>query len=382
MEFPFAYGHALTEQEFLDRKVELSTLSEYMESGIHTVMISPRLWGKSSLVNQFANRISKHKDFKFIYLNLFGIYDVNRFLEKYIHTLMANILADPPEMRKSSRKYLKKLFPGIFKKGSNQLTNLRLPVDREEVMHYCNEIIEIPEFIAQNQDWKYVICVDDIQFLEKFHEVSPFLKNLRNSWQKHSHVVYFLSGNKKPFTENLFLNENAPFFGFGEILNLPRIRKKFFIKHIMAVFEKSGKTIPKERILKIIGIANRSPYHIHLLARSVWLRSSEMVVDSDIHSAVEEIINQNEIWYAREIEKMSSPQYHYLKAVAEGAYPLSGKEVISKYKLGTSANVAKLKKTMEDRDILDFTGKYPAFVDPFLPLWIRNHENHVNINSF
>jgi hypothetical protein len=74
---------------------------------------------------------------------------------------------------------------------------------------------------------------------------------------------------------------------------------------------------------------------------------------------------------------MTSTQFNFLKAVMNEEKNLSGQNVIRKYKLGSSANVAKIKKVLEDREILDFWNPYPEFNDPFFKLWIkdRSHSN-------
>ena len=169
----------------------------------------------------------------------------------------------------------------------------------------------------------------------------------------------------------IFNSQNNPFFRFGEIIFLQKIKKKHFCQHIISTFEKSGKTIPKERANKIITLAERNPYFIQQLSRYVWIKSRELVIDSDIQEAVEEIMLQNTIWYIREVERMTPTQFNYLKAVMNEEKKLSGQAVIKKYKLGSSANVAKIKKVMEDREILDFWNDYPEFNDPFFRIWIR-----------
>ena len=83
---------------------------------------------------------------------------------------------------------------------------------------------------------------------------------------------------------------------------------------------------------------------------------------------------QNTVWYIREVERMTPPQFNYLKTVMNSEKNLSGQEVIKNYKLGSSANVAKIKKVMEEREILDFWNPYPEFNDPFFKLWIKNQD--------
>ena len=54
METPFIFGKIATEKNFTDRKLETANLVQNFTSLINTIIISPRRWGKSSLVNKAA----------------------------------------------------------------------------------------------------------------------------------------------------------------------------------------------------------------------------------------------------------------------------------------------------------------------------------------
>ena len=54
METPFIFGKIATEKNFTDREKETADLVQNFTSLINTIIISPRRWGKSSLVNKAA----------------------------------------------------------------------------------------------------------------------------------------------------------------------------------------------------------------------------------------------------------------------------------------------------------------------------------------
>ena len=49
---PFVFGVAVDAEHFIGRKKEIETLSSHMRYGVNTILISPRRWGKTSLVNR------------------------------------------------------------------------------------------------------------------------------------------------------------------------------------------------------------------------------------------------------------------------------------------------------------------------------------------
>ncbi len=55
MAIPFQFGHLAEGQNFINRQDEVKRLTSNFESGVNTMIISPRRWGKSSLVSKVVN---------------------------------------------------------------------------------------------------------------------------------------------------------------------------------------------------------------------------------------------------------------------------------------------------------------------------------------
>jgi AAA+ ATPase superfamily predicted ATPase len=376
MEFPFIFGKVVTGSQFINRKKELAKLESNIDHGINTVLISPRRWGKSSLIKYLSKKMSKNKQLNFVLIDLFRFSDEVEFYEEYSKAILKAGSSKLSDLGNLIKKLFKSLQPSISI-GNVASGEFSLSFQWGDLDKHFEEVLNLPEKLGKKLNQKFVICIDEFQSLEKFKNPSLFQSRLRSVWQHHTHAVYILYGSKRHMMNRLFNSQNHPFFRFGEIMYLQKIKKKHFCQHIISTFERSGKTIPRERANLIIVLAERNPYFVQQLSRYVWLKSGELVIDSDIQEAIEDIILQNTIWYLREVERMTSTQFNFLKAVMNEEKNLSGQNVIRKYKLGSSANVAKIKKVLEDREILDFWNPYPEFNDPFFKLWIkdRSHSN-------
>ena len=63
METPFTYGKIATDKNFIDRDKETTNLVWNFVSLSNTIIIAPRGWGKSSLVNK-ATQLAMKQDNK------------------------------------------------------------------------------------------------------------------------------------------------------------------------------------------------------------------------------------------------------------------------------------------------------------------------------
>lgn len=71
IENPFEFGRAVEDEYFTDRIDDAKRLEANLTHGINTILISPRRWGKTSLVKKVISQ-SKRKDVKFIFVDIFS----------------------------------------------------------------------------------------------------------------------------------------------------------------------------------------------------------------------------------------------------------------------------------------------------------------------
>ncbi len=71
---PFIYGNTVSVNSFTNREKELEKLKSNLLNGINTMIISPRRWGKSSLVEKtildINNMESSHRT---VLIDLFSV---------------------------------------------------------------------------------------------------------------------------------------------------------------------------------------------------------------------------------------------------------------------------------------------------------------------
>ena len=82
---------------------------------------------------------------------------------------------------------------------------------------------------------------------------------------------------------------------------------------------------------------------------------------------------QLSLLFANIIDTLSSKQINFLLAVADSVVNFSSKDVLAKYKLGTSANIKNLKKATLEKDLIDILpGNVIEIQDPVFEYWLKN----------
>jgi hypothetical protein len=370
MNTPFLFGKTVSTELFTNRTDEKKRLRDNFINKINTILISPRRWGKSSLVKKVAEDVQGRAT-KVVMLDMMSIRNEEEFysfLTTQVIKATSNKLIEWVDLTK---QFLKHITPKISL-GTDPAEDFEISFEWKEINKNYRELLNLPEKIAIEKKIRIIICIDEFQNLESFKDPLLFQKRLRAEWQHHQHVTYCLYGSKQHMMMELFENQSMPFYKFGDVMYLPKIKRADWIKFIETQFASTNKNISKELANDIAERAQDHSYYVQQLSHLVWLHTDRRVTAENIAKATIEITEQNALLYSRDTEDLTGPQLNFLKAVANGVHTnLSSKAIIDQYDLGTSANVLKIKKALIKKELIDDTGGNIFFLDPIYQLWFR-----------
>jgi AAA+ ATPase superfamily predicted ATPase len=366
---PFQYGKIVSGHSFVNRTREKELLIHHFQSGQNTILISPRRWGKTSLVKE-SIRLTSNKEIKFVFIDLFSIRDEQEFLTTYAREVMKATVNKREEFLKEARDWFKQLLP-VMSFGIDPLSEISIKFNWDEAKKHRDEIINLPEIIAKKKKLRIVVCLDEFQNISRFQENLAIEKELRSCWQHHQNVSYCLFGSKRHMMMELFNQSERPFYRFGDMILLEKIPTSEWIPFIVELFSKSGKTISAEYAESIVNLMRNHPYYIQMYCDYAWTLATESISDDVLKLALEEMIDHNSFLFQEDMESLSATQINLIKAISAGETQLTAKAVMDKYKLGTPHNVLKNKAILRSKDILDIQGNQLNFLDPVLEIWLK-----------
>jgi len=370
---PFKYGQIVSNQSFTNREKELEQLQNNLLQGIHTMILSPRRWGKSSLVEKTISIINtKHPAHKTVIIDLFTTGTEKEFLEVFAREVLKAASGKWEERIRDAKEFLKTIVPKISL-GADPFNEFSLSFDIEELKKHSDEILNLPEVLAIEKNIKLIICLDEFQNLASFPEYELLEKKMRAVWQRQKNVTYCLFGSKRHMMQEIFDNASKPFYRFGDIMVLPKIESSKWVSFICNAFKSSGKSIDKVTA-SLIPVAMRNhSWYVQQIANYTWNLTDKIASPAEIEKALHEVIGTNSPLFQKEIESLSNTQINLLKAVVRGESQLTSAAVMTGYMLGTPNNVIKNKKTLLENDVILEVQKGYEFVDPVFELWFRKY---------
>jgi len=368
---PFIYGTTVSTHAFTNRDAEIKKLSSNLLNGINTTIISPRRWGKSSLVEKVVDEIKrKNKNLKIVVIDLFSVSSEEEFLETFAREVIKASSSKWQEWLTSGKEFFKRLTPRLSV-GTDPNTDFRLGFDWKELGKNSDEVLNLPENIAAKKNIKFIICLDEFQNLSSLNNTESIEKKLRASWQRHKSVTYCLYGSKRHMMSEIFNNPSKPFYRFGDIIMLQKIETEKWQTFISNGFEKTGKQIDTSTALLIPGIMKNHSWYVQQLAHYTWNVTEKKATVHELNSALSELINANAPLYQREIEIISTTQLNLLKAISNGETRFTSTAVMQNYAIGTPRNVSKNKTILINNDIIHEINGVFEFVDPAFELWFK-----------
>jgi hypothetical protein len=350
MENPFKFGSVVDGKYFTDRREERSFLAQILNSPNHAVLISPRRFGKSSLVAETLKREKR----EIISLNMQAVTSSVKLAEALYRKYFA---LHPVEKARHHLSHLR-IIPSISLNplsGSPEVSFLP-NVDSKVILEDVFTLLE------KAGGKKRLIVV-----LDEFQEILTIEKGLdkilRSIMQEQKNINYILMGSQEDMMKKIFLRKKSPFYHFGSIIHLDRIPAGDFKQYIEERLP--AKCRDKGVSEEIISFTTCHPYYTQQLAFQVWYEYQQGVdIGSLVTVAIEHIVRAHDFDYSRLWESMNKTNRTVLLKLAMGnASPMENPEL-------PSSTIFSALKRLVTAGILLKNGKY-VYDDPFFKLWVK-----------
>ena len=371
MEIPFQYGKIVEDDSFIDRIEDRKELKGFLSNGINTILVSPRRWGKSSLVKVAMKELAEEdKNIKVCFLDAFKIHSEEEFYDAFASAVIEGVSSTAEKRWGDFVKYIKSISPTTSFNDS-PTTSVSLNLKFDPLKSNAESILNLPEKMAEDKGVKVIVCIDEFQQLANINEWKKLVSTMRSVWQQQHRTTYCLYGSKMHMMTTIFNNTQSPFYKFGQLINLKCISKDYWIPYIVDNFKKTGKEISAELAEKICETVQYNSWYIQQYCLFVWMHTDGIVTKEDLDKELQLVLDTNEESFLREIDELPASQIAMLKAIAAGEQHLNAKETVVRYRLGQPRTITLNKKKLIEKDIIEKNRGKLYILDPMFDLWLK-----------
>lgn len=369
---PFVYGTSVSGDNFTDRVEETSRIKKNFRAGINTILISPRRIGKTSLVKKVISEMDGLEPV-IVFMDVYDCRSPHDFYLRYSQSILKALSSTAERLMENAKEFLGRLAPRIS--VSPDLASeysLSIGVNPKDIDP--EEVLNLPERIAEKKGLHIVVCIDEFQQIGEFADSLTFQKRIRGIWQHQQRTSYCLFGSKKHMMEKIFHSKRMPFYMFGDTIYLGTIPESDWISYICSRFDKAGIIISKEHAEEICRKVECYSSYVQQFAWNVMVNAGSMVTDADIKNGMEYLVSQNEPLYISKIENLSSYQLNFLRAICAGVNSgFTSESILKRWNLGSKSNVSRIRASLIEKEIVEKSAGKLYISDPVLRCWLTGY---------
>jgi AAA+ ATPase superfamily predicted ATPase len=351
MENPFKFGVLVDNEFFTDRINELKQVLMSLNSQNHLILISPRRFGKSSLVAKAVKESGR----PCISLNMQNMLSVEDFASKLLRELFRLY---PMERI----KHLMTHFRFIPTVSSNPVTN-SIDVSFQPVV---NSIVLLEDAMGliekvSTKEKKLIVVFDEFQEILNIRKGLD--KQLRSIMQTQQNLNYILLGSQESMMTEIFERKKSPFYHFGKLMRLTKIPYDDFRLYVSARLPIKEQTKLDSIVDEILTFTNLHPYYTQQLSAQVWeMVSYDNLVDGVVCEAISKIVRTHDLDFERLWLNFNRTDRSIMMSLSKGVNPLQNRQV------ATSTSFSGIKRLMKVGYVIRVNDY--EIEDPFFKEWI------------
>jgi len=268
---PFVYGEVVPAAAFVDRVAELDRLVGDLTAAQKVFLISPRRYGKSSLIRR-ALAVMSRRGVLTVEVTVSSFSSYVAFLEGYARALVAaetkwdrarTWLREAIRSARAEVRYS----PDQSPLGALAVSFPGVRSDRD-ISRLAQEVFALPARLAERQGRQVVVALDEFQAIGGFNGGSVE-HAMRAAVQHQREVGYVFAGSEPSLMERM-IGPRRPFYKAGPVMRLEKIPADEFAAFIDARFARTGMRPEPGLGNAIVELAGNLPYDVQRLAHETW----------------------------------------------------------------------------------------------------------------
>jgi uncharacterized protein len=353
-------------QAFCNRVNERKKLKTNIELNRSTIVISPRRYGKSSLVLCVLESLG----IPYKRVDLFVTLDESTVAREIIDGVnsLLNTISNKPEKVIAAMKDIIKNVSTKWSIGTDGVSvELSRKSTKDDALAIRDALIILDKFLELKQS-KAVFFIDEFQEIGVVANAKGIEGAIRSVAEKSKHLVFIFSGSNRHVLSNMFDDRSRPLYMLCDKIILERIHADDYLSFINNIARDRWQDIlPEDFYNTLFSITELHPYYINLVCGRVYIQIDKVPTKSDVQTIWTNYLNEEKSKTAMELAKLSLTQKKMMILIAHGQHKQLSSKKTTRSINSTSGTVVKALKSLIEKDYLfeDSSQGY-RIVDPLV----------------
>ncbi|MDF1684533.1 MAG: ATP-binding protein [Legionellaceae bacterium] len=258
----------VTGQAFCNREHERDYLKRRLDQNTHIVLMSPRRYGKSSLIAQFT----EDQKIPFCSIDLLPATS-DKYVKNAVVDGVTQLLGEMmPASKKAKQKllgYFSRMNPAIELSAFGQ--KIKLNPDEKTPEETIMKLLMSLDNAAIEMNKKLIFVMDEFQQIATLEHAHSLEASIRHAVERSQNVFYVFSGSNRTLLEDMFQNKDRPLYHLCDEVKLNRIKPDCYLPFIKKAADSRWKLpISEMSLSKILDLTECHPYYVNRLCRMLW----------------------------------------------------------------------------------------------------------------
>jgi len=355
---PFKFGTVVDEPFFIDRTEELARINQLIDSENHLFIVSPRRYGKTSLIR----KVLKESGRRYILLDMQLVISSADFAAQLLKRVYR---ISPIDKLKGFLKAFR-VVPSLAVNPVTGEVDVSFTPGKEEIVP-LEDVLNLINKLGDERR-RTVVVMDEFQDI--FRIDKGLDRVLRSIMQGHKNVNYIFAGSAESMIREIFENKKSPFYHFAYMMPLKMIPEEDFSRFLEENFSKVTEEY-RSVSSDILEVTGSHPYYTQQLASVVWdMYSRSGSADDIIQKAVDEILQHHDNNYERLWNGFNMTDRKVLIGMSGSDLEPLSREFLMRFDAGPDSTVySSLQRLITRGIVIKEEGSY-LIDDPFFRRWI------------
>lgn len=275
MEIDYFPARLATGNRFCNRVKEQAELKRNIELGRHTVLVSPRRYGKSSLVHKVVG----DRKLPAAYIDFFMAHD-DRAITLRLLNGIAEVVSQIMPVSQKTLAVLEKYFTRLRVSLSIKGFSFSLSYNEKEVdaVTQIYDALKSLVKLTENENKKVILFIDEFQDITHAESAKAIQGAVRSIAQEFKQVIFIFSGSSRRLLLEIFNDSKKPFYMLCDKIELDRMISADYKPYVQkAAEEKWNSVISEDAFKKMMSLTELHPFYVNMLGNQ--LCKSEILPD-------------------------------------------------------------------------------------------------------
>lgn len=371
---PYRFGAPVEPPWFCDREDELAVLSSRMAAGIHVFVLSPRRYGKTSLIRRGIEMVEREGG-RCAYANLLLATNEAELAAMILQAVVRGVLGPAGRARHSLENVLSQLrvSPKVSVTADGAVS---IALDPVVVGTSWLDVIDDALAVLRRTGSRRpaVLVLDEFQVVAGLGRtgVGGAFKAIADNARD---VSIVFAGSHLSVMEQLTKGRGAPLHGMGERLVLDVVPEGPMVAYLQRRAKSVGKRLDKAAARLIYESADRVPNSVQQLALAAFeaSRADAAITAEHVVDGFETVVDRSAFIYAQQFEDLGGApsQQRILKVLARQAVEsVYAKSFLDAVGVANANAVTTALHVLDSRELVVRRGRAWDVADPFLRRWL------------